>query len=181
MLDILALATTEHIGIEHNDASRHLISSCQHLWRLIWDGCFNLGRMDIQESMYCLPMLKSRQRQTSVKLMCTVSLTTFLSYFNSLLTLFLVSGLRNVMVHHISTDTYVCAALIRQGLMPCAPYSPTAVITIRALELFHLTHLHCPHVSIHSFMKTLCDMHCVPFKPYLLHQFTIAFDLYLSI
>ena len=34
---------------------------------------------------------------------------------------------------------------------------------------------------VNSFVKTLCDMHCVPFKPYLLQQFTIAFDLYLSI
>ena len=65
--------------------------------------------------------------------------------------------------------------------MPCAPYSPTAAITIRALELFRLTHLRCPHVTVHSFVKTLCDMHCVSFKPYLLRQFTIAFDLYLSI
>jgi len=103
------------------------------------------------------------------------------SLFVFLLTLFLVSGLRNVQVHHLSTDAYICAALIRQGLMPCAPYSPTAAITIRALELFRLTHLRCPHVSVHSFVKTLCDMHCVPFKPYLLCQFTIAFDLYLSI
>ena len=65
--------------------------------------------------------------------------------------------------------------------MPCAPYSPTAAISIRALELFRLTHLRCPHISIHSFVKTLCDMHCVQYKPYLLRQFTIAIDLYLSI
>ena len=85
------------------------------------------------------------------------------------------------MVHHLSTDTYAGVSLIRQGIMPCAPYSPTAAITIRALELFRMTHLRCPHVTVHSFIKTLCDMHCVTFKPYLLRQFTIAFDLYLSI
>jgi hypothetical protein len=65
--------------------------------------------------------------------------------------------------------------------MPCAPYSPTAAITICTLELFCLTHLCCPHVTVHSFVKTLCDMHCVSFKPYLLRQLTIAFNLYLSI
>jgi hypothetical protein len=98
-----------------------------------------------------------------------------------LLTLFLISGVRNVTVYHISTDTYVCAALIRQGLMPCAPYTPSAAITIRALKLYHSTHLRCPHVTIHSFVKTLCDIHAMPFKSYLSRQFSIAFDLLLSI
>ena len=98
-----------------------------------------------------------------------------------LLTLFLTAGVRNVVVHHLSTDAYVCAVLIQQGLMPCAPYSPTTAISIHALELFRLTHHHCPHVTVHSFVKTLCDMHCIPFKLYLLRQFSIAFDLYLSI
>src|ERR1700678_1276551 len=83
MLDVRALATTEHVEIEHNDVSRHLMSSSRHSWRLTWGGCFNLERMGIQESMCCLPMLKSRQRQTSVKSMCTVSLTTLSLYFYS--------------------------------------------------------------------------------------------------
>jgi hypothetical protein len=178
MLDVLTLATIEHAGIEHNDASRHLMYNYQHLWRLTWGGCFNLERMGTRESMCCPPMLKSRQQRTSVKWMSTVSLRTFPFI---LLILFLISGFRNVAVHHLSTDEYVCAALIRQGLLPCAPYSPTTAITIRALELFRLTNLRCPHTTVHSFVKTLCDMHCVPYKLYLHRQFTIAFDLYLSI
>jgi hypothetical protein len=65
--------------------------------------------------------------------------------------------------------------------MPCAPYQPTAAITIHALKFYCITHLRCPHVSIHSFFKTLCDLHNKPFKPYLSRQFSITFDLYLSI
>ena len=65
--------------------------------------------------------------------------------------------------------------------MPCAPYSPSAAISIRLLKLYHSTHLRCPHVTIHSFVKTLSDIHCVPFKSYLSRQFSIALDLYLSI
>jgi hypothetical protein len=105
----------------------------------------------------------------------------YILFLQFVLILFLISGLQNVMVHHLSTDAYVCVSLIQQGLMPCAPYSPTTAITIRALELFCLTHLRCPHVTVHSFLKTLCDMHCVSFKRTLLCQFTIAFNLYLSI
>lgn len=65
--------------------------------------------------------------------------------------------------------------------MPCSPYAPTTAISIRALELFRVTQLQSPHVSIHSFVKTLCDLHTIPFKAYLSRQFSIALDLYLSI
>jgi hypothetical protein len=58
--------------------------------------------------------------------------------------------------------------------MPCSPYTPTTAISIRTLELFRVTQLRSPHVSIHSFVKTLCDLHTVPFKPYLSRQFSIA-------
>ena len=130
---------------------------------------------------YTLPLDEEVQATTNI---CEVdvyreSSGLFLSSLAETLSLF--SGSRNVVVHYLSKDKYICAALIRQGLMPCAPYSPSAAITIRALKLFHSTHLRCPHVTIHSFVKTLCDMHSVPFKSYLSRQFSIAFDLYLSI
>jgi hypothetical protein len=65
--------------------------------------------------------------------------------------------------------------------MPCSPYTPTTAISIRTLELFRITQLRSPNVSIHSFVKTLCDLHITHFKPYLSRQFSIAFDLYLNI
>jgi Kyakuja-Dileera-Zisupton transposase len=65
--------------------------------------------------------------------------------------------------------------------MPCSPYTPTTAISIRTLELFHVTQLRGPHISIHSFVKTLCDLHTIPFKFYLFCQFSITLDLYLSI
>jgi hypothetical protein len=65
--------------------------------------------------------------------------------------------------------------------MPCAPYSPTTAIAINALEFYRIIHLCCPHISIRAFVKTICDLHCSPFKSYLSRQFSISFDLYLSI
>ena len=65
--------------------------------------------------------------------------------------------------------------------MPCSPYTPTTAVSIRTLELFRVTQLRSPHISIHSFVKTLCDLHTLPFKSYLSRQFSIALDLYLSI
>ena len=84
-------------------------------------------------------------------------------------------------VYYLEGDAFVTSSFIRQGLMPCSPYTPTTAISIRTLELFRITQLCSPHVSIHSFVKTLCDLHTVPFKPYLSRQFSIAFDLYLNI
>ena len=35
-----------------------------------------------------------------------------------------------------SGDQGIAAALVRQGLIPCAPFSPTLAITTRLLELY---------------------------------------------
>ena len=84
-------------------------------------------------------------------------------------------------IYHLSTDACVAAAFIKQGMMPCSPYKSTAAITIRTLEIYRVSQLRCPHLSIHAFAKTLCDLHMVPFKSYLSRQFSIALDLYISI
>ncbi|KAF9231943.1 hypothetical protein BU15DRAFT_81804 [Melanogaster broomeanus] len=78
-------------------------------------------------------------------------------------------------------DSYIASALIRQGLVPCSPISPTTAITINALELYRTAHLRSPHFSIQAFVKTLCDLHGVTFQCVLSRQFSISFDLYLQI
>ena len=78
-------------------------------------------------------------------------------------------------------DQGVPAALVRQGLMPCAPFSPSLAFMTRLLELYRNNHLCCPHLAIQPFIKSICDLHGVPFCPYLSQQFSIAYDLYLSI
>ena len=71
--------------------------------------------------------------------------------------------------------------MVWQGLIPCAPFSPTLAFSTRVVELYRTSHLRCPHLSIQSFVKTLCDLHRVPFRPYLSQQFSICYDIYLSI
>ncbi|KAJ7652923.1 hypothetical protein B0H17DRAFT_1214845 [Mycena rosella] len=75
----------------------------------------------------------------------------------------------------------VAAALIKQGLFPCAPFDPTVVISTRTLEFFRVVHIRCPHLAIQAFVKTLCDLHGEPYKPCLCQQFTICYDLYLDV
>ncbi|KAF8180065.1 hypothetical protein K438DRAFT_1977033 [Mycena galopus ATCC 62051] len=61
----------------------------------------------------------------------------------------------------------VPAALIMQGLVPCSPWTLTVAIATR--------------LAIQAFVKSLCDLHGVPYRPYLREQFSIAYDLYLEI
>ena len=78
-------------------------------------------------------------------------------------------------------DQGIPAALVRQGLMPCAPFSPTLTFTTRLLELYRNNHLRCPHLAIQPYVKSLCDLHGVSYRPYLSQQFSIAYDLYLLV
>lgn len=78
-------------------------------------------------------------------------------------------------------DQGIPAALVRQGLVPCAPFSPTLTFTTRLLELYRNNHLRCPHLAIQPYVKSLCDLHGVSYRPYLSQQFSIAYDLYLLI
>ncbi|KAJ7081091.1 hypothetical protein C8R43DRAFT_965631 [Mycena crocata] len=75
----------------------------------------------------------------------------------------------------------VAPALILAGLMPCAPWEPTVAIRIRVLEVYRVTHVRCPQLAVQSFVKSLCDIHGVAYRPYLCQQFSIAYDLYLDI
>ncbi|KAF8157569.1 hypothetical protein K438DRAFT_1777209 [Mycena galopus ATCC 62051] len=82
----------------------------------------------------------------------------------------------------LSTDgAGVPAALIKQGLIPCSPWDPSVAIATRMLELYRTTHIRCPQLAIQSFVKSLCDLHGVPYRPYLREQFSIAYDLYLEL
>ncbi|KAJ7784074.1 hypothetical protein B0H14DRAFT_3095688 [Mycena olivaceomarginata] len=57
-----------------------------------------------------------------------------------------------------------------QGLVPCSPWKPTAAITTRVLEVYRVAHARCPQLAIQAFVKTLCDLHGVPYRPYLREQ-----------
>ncbi|KAJ7813582.1 hypothetical protein B0H13DRAFT_1665338, partial [Mycena leptocephala] len=75
----------------------------------------------------------------------------------------------------------VAPALILEGMVPCAPYTPNIAITVHVLEVFRVLHARAPQLAIQPYVKSLCDLHGVPFKPYLSQQFSIAYDVYLAI
>ena len=96
-----------------------------------------------------------------------------------------------------SGDKFVSCALLQLGLVPCTPVRPTVAISIRTLEFFRVSSLYAPHFTLHAFGKVLCYSHIVftatspplhelilfqaAFKPYLAHQLSVAFDVYLAL
>ncbi|KAJ7813209.1 hypothetical protein B0H14DRAFT_3150031 [Mycena olivaceomarginata] len=97
------------------------------------------------------------------------------------------STLSLIVVHIISTyraeipmlagDAFITSGLVQRGFFPCSPSEPSIVITTRTLEIFRVATLRCPRFAIQPFV---CDLHSVPFRPYLFTQFSIAFDVYLA-
>lgn len=75
----------------------------------------------------------------------------------------------------------IAASLVAMGLIPCAPFYPSLVISTRALKLFDTMHLRSPHLSAQSFVKGLCDLHGISYQPYRLRQFIICYDVYIQI
>jgi hypothetical protein len=70
---------------------------------------------------------------------------------------------------------------MRRGWIPVSPFIPTAVITIRTLEVYRVARLWCPRLGIQAFVRTLCDIHGVAPHQWLTAQFSVAFDVYLVI
>ncbi|KAI6022186.1 hypothetical protein BKA83DRAFT_4463979 [Pisolithus microcarpus] len=79
------------------------------------------------------------------------------------------------------TDRYLSSALVCHSLIPCSPITPKVAITVSALNLYHTARQCCPHLLIQAYVKSLCDMHGVPFYNHRSHQFSIALDVYLQI
>ncbi|TFK16701.1 hypothetical protein FA15DRAFT_606554, partial [Coprinopsis marcescibilis] len=67
------------------------------------------------------------------------------------------------------------------GLVPCAPFEPSTAFTVRSLELYRSLHLRSPHLALQPFVKGLCDIQGQPFHQTWSKQFSIAYDLYLSV
>ncbi|KAI6124642.1 hypothetical protein EV401DRAFT_2068853 [Pisolithus croceorrhizus] len=81
----------------------------------------------------------------------------------------------------VRTEDYsVSSALVRQGVVPCAPLHPRTAVMIDALELYRVARNCSPHLSLQAFVKTISDLQGVQYRPYLTRLFSIALDVYLQ-
>lgn len=67
-------------------------------------------------------------------------------------------GAEKVPLTILSTDSFIASALVRQGIIPSSPISPTTGSTVQALKLYHTARQRNPHFSIQAYVKTLCDL-----------------------
>ncbi|THG96932.1 hypothetical protein EW026_g4986 [Hermanssonia centrifuga] len=72
-------------------------------------------------------------------------------------------------------------ALIRLGLLGCAPVDPSVAFSLDTLELYHRLRRRHPRLGIQPMMRTLCDIHDVNYHECYREQLSIAFDAYLDI
>ncbi|KAJ7430044.1 hypothetical protein B0H11DRAFT_2180943 [Mycena galericulata] len=58
------------------------------------------------------------------------------------------------------------SCLVGQGLIPCSPWALKLAVSTHVLEMFRVACLRCPTLMVHSWIKTLSDLHGIAFKPY---------------
>ncbi|KAG1766385.1 hypothetical protein EV702DRAFT_979590 [Suillus placidus] len=78
--------------------------------------------------------------------------------------------------HHYPNET-----LIYHGYLGCSPLRPTVAISIRTLATYRQYHRACPRFSIQAQCKALCNLHDMPYRPYLNSQFSDTYNIYLEI
>ncbi|KAJ6510472.1 hypothetical protein C8R45DRAFT_1050270 [Mycena sanguinolenta] len=86
-------------------------------------------------------------------------------------------GTSSVDVHDVLNGS----TRLEMRLIPCAPWTPSVAISTRVLELYRTTHVRCPQLAIQPFVKSLCDLHGVAYRPYLRDQFSVPYDVYLEL
>ncbi|KAJ3912126.1 hypothetical protein F5877DRAFT_54492 [Lentinula edodes] len=71
--------------------------------------------------------------------------------------------------------------MVRAGFFPSSPLRHHHAFSTRTLHLFHDLFCRCPRLSIQPFIKAICDVQGFPFRPYLMQQFSAAYDAYLEV
>ncbi|KAJ4477074.1 hypothetical protein C8R41DRAFT_983264 [Lentinula lateritia] len=79
------------------------------------------------------------------------------------------------------SDQYQSASMVRSGVFPSSPLRHHHAFSTRTLHLYHDLFCRCPRLSIQPFIKSLCDIQGFPFKPYLMQQFSSAYDAYVEV
>ncbi|KIJ56126.1 hypothetical protein M422DRAFT_150960, partial [Sphaerobolus stellatus SS14] len=71
--------------------------------------------------------------------------------------------------------------LISHGLLGSAPIIPSLAFPIHDLEVYRRCHIHCPQFSIQQWIKVICDISNINYRPSYRTQFSDAFDTYLEL
>ncbi|KAF8575937.1 hypothetical protein K439DRAFT_1368611, partial [Ramaria rubella] len=71
--------------------------------------------------------------------------------------------------------------MARHGYIGNAPTHPSLAFSTRMLQLLQVLTARCLQLSLQSFVKSICDIHRIAYRPTLRNQLSTAFDAYLEI
>ncbi|KAF8491772.1 hypothetical protein JB92DRAFT_3085088 [Gautieria morchelliformis] len=71
--------------------------------------------------------------------------------------------------------------MVRHGYIGTAPLHPSLAFSCQVLELVRVLTARCPQLSLQSFVKSLCDLHRVPYHATFRNHLSTALDAYLGI
>ncbi|KAJ3848414.1 hypothetical protein EV368DRAFT_49345 [Lentinula lateritia] len=71
--------------------------------------------------------------------------------------------------------------MVCSGVFPSSPLRHHHAFSIHTLHLYHDLFCQCPRLSIQPFIKSLCDIQGFLFKPYLMQQFSSAYNAYVEV
>ncbi|QRV97834.1 hypothetical protein RhiJN_25853 [Ceratobasidium sp. AG-Ba] len=77
-----------------------------------------------------------------------------------------------------SDEIYPNETLIHHGCLGSSPIAPTTAFSLYCLRFYRVMRSRCSTYSIEAFVKTLADLHRVPFRSYHVTQFTRAITTY---
>ncbi|KAF9789733.1 hypothetical protein BJ322DRAFT_1001037 [Thelephora terrestris] len=78
-------------------------------------------------------------------------------------------------------DQTTVSTLASLGFIGNAPFRPSVAVSIKTLELYHVLRRRKPSFSIEAFVKVICDLYMIPYRPRYRRFFSDAFDAYLEV
>ncbi|KAF8580082.1 hypothetical protein K439DRAFT_1620080 [Ramaria rubella] len=71
--------------------------------------------------------------------------------------------------------------LARHGYLASSPDHPETAFSFHLLRYFKTLSTRCPHLSAQAFVKSICELHSVFYRPGLCNKFSDAYDIYIAI
>ncbi|KAF8522985.1 hypothetical protein JB92DRAFT_2827420 [Gautieria morchelliformis] len=68
--------------------------------------------------------------------------------------------------------------LAHHGYIGSSPFQPALAFSFSVLALFMRLSARCPQLSVQAFVRAPCDIHIVPYRPYLRNQTQVAIGVY---
>ncbi|KIJ34337.1 hypothetical protein M422DRAFT_182296, partial [Sphaerobolus stellatus SS14] len=71
--------------------------------------------------------------------------------------------------------------LVDNGFLGSSPVQPSLAFSLKDLEIYRICRLRCPQFSIQQWVKVVCDIANINYRPTYRTQFSDAFDIYLEL